>query len=699
MSASSTVPNGGAHERIAKLEAKVSELQSMLAGQAAWMSDMQQEVIAGLEEISGVIQGQASHTEWLTSLERWVSSCVKTLANLGAQPLDSAEPSASGTLDVTGSLITRLQVATVMDWISSVESVASGPLVSVTIATRNRPEMLMEAIDSVVRQSYQHFEIVVMDDSDNSDTQAALTGIKDDRIRVVRTPERRGAGATFNVGLETANGDIISFLDDDNLMHPEWLRSVVWAFCSFPETDALYGARTNEDPGAQHGVRSGMMPTLEFAPYDRARHEQANYIDRNTIAMRSSLRHIRYDESLRAAFDWDHSLRLFARAEPLALPALSCYYRTVVSDRVSDIPEQGESIRRVRSRVHASRPLRVLVHTAMYPVISETYIGEDIDALEQAGAIVTVSAVQEAVSQAEGVPPSRLDVDAVIEEHKPDVVLMHWATHTEGEFGRMEKHNQPFVCRVHSFDVDRERVQRILNHPLCVGVFAHPHHLEQLPAGVLPLIPTVSPRTIIPESPVERSLVLSVSAGLPKKDFAFLVESLAQVSDVDRMIILARSNGLDEVPVSVEQLVAEVDPSIAVRVNVPRAQALETIARASVLVYTLQTGATMGYPMSIVEAMLCGTIPIAPDRPEARAVVGPSLRAYRDSADIVRHIREVAKGGDAVEHERRALIQLAQRHRDPVELVRLHDALRDGLTEWRAKRVDHDPGRPLGDRI
>jgi glycosyltransferase involved in cell wall biosynthesis len=687
VSVSSPLSQGGDHERIAKLEAKVDALESMLVGQADWMSDMQREVTTGVQQISGVSEGLASHAEWLTSLERWVSSCIKTLANFGAQPLDTAEPAASGTLDVTGSLITRLQVATVMDWIVSVESVTEGPLVSVTIATRNRPEMLMEAIDSVLRQSYQHFEIVVMDDSDDNRTQAALAARNDGRIRVVRTPARRGAGATFNVGLEAATGAIVSFLDDDNLMHSEWLRSVVWAFRTFPEIDALYGARSNEDPGAQHGVRSGMMPTLEFASYDRARHERANYIDRNTIALRSSFRHIRYDESLRAAFDWDHSLRLFARAEPLALPALSCYYRTVVSDRVSDIAEQGESVRRVRSRVHASRPLRVLVHTAMYPVISETYIGEDIDALEEAGAIVSVSALQEAVSQAEGVPPVRLDVDAAMEEQKPDVVLLHWATHAEGELARMEKHDQPFACRVHSFDVNREKVQRILDHPLCVAVFAHPHHLEELPAGVQPLIPTVSSRTTIPDSPAERRLVLSVSAGLPKKDFAFLVETLARVPELDRMIILARSNGLEWVPASVEQLVAEADPSIAVQVNVPRVQALETIARASVLVYTLAPGGAMGYPMSIVEAMLCGTIPIAPDRPEARAIVGPSLRAYRDGADIVRHVRQVAVGGDAVEDERRELIRLAQRHRDPVELVRLHDALRDGLTEWRAARV------------
>ncbi|HEY3810113.1 MAG TPA: glycosyltransferase [Acidimicrobiales bacterium] len=687
MTGPSPPAGAGSDDRVAKLEAKVAALESMVVGHADWIADLQQDVINGTEAAAGVSQGLAAHSEWLTTLERWVSSCVKTLANFGAQPLDDAEPAASGTLDVTGTLMARLEVLTVMDWIATVADVPEGPTVSVTVATRERPLLLRQAIDSVLQQSYRRLELVVMDDSDSDDTQQLLATIDDPRLRTVRTPARRGAGAVYNVGLEAATGDIIAFLDDDNVMHPEWLRSVVWSFSTFTDVRALYGARTNEDPGAQRGIRSGMLPTLEFAHYDRARHERANYIDRNTIAFRSRLRDIRYDESLRAAFDWDHSLRLFAQAEPLALPALSCYYRTVLPDRVSDIHDQGESVRRVRARVHATRPLRVLVHTAMYPVVSETYIGEDIDALEQAGAVVTVSALQEAVSRAEGAPLCRLDVDAVIEETQPDVVLLHWSTHAEGEIPRMERHGQPFACRVHSFDVDEDRVRRIMDHPLCVGVFAHPHHLGGLPDGVQPLIPTVSPKTVIPASQSERNLVLSVSAGLPKKEFGFLIDVLARMPEVERMIILARSNGIEDLPAEVERLALQVDPSIAVRVNVPRGDVLAALSRSYVLIYTLDSQLPMGFPMSIIEAMLCGAIVIAPDRPEAHAIVGPHLRTFRGADDIVRHVHEVVKGGPELEAARRELVQRAQRHRDPAELRRLHDALRDSLTAWRTPRV------------
>jgi len=163
----------------------------------------------------------------------------------------------------------------------------------------------------------------------------------------------------------------------------------------------------------------------------------------------------------------------------------------------------------------------VHVHTEMFPVISETYIGEDIAALEASGAVVTVSALEDAVSRAENAPVCRLDVDAAIEEAQPDVVLMHWATHADVNLPLMERHNTPFACRVHTFDVDRDLVSHLLAHPLCVAVFAHPPS----PFAVAGRRSTAHPdswrQTIIPESTSPRDLVLSVSAGLPKKDFRF----------------------------------------------------------------------------------------------------------------------------------------------------------------------------------
>ncbi len=105
------------------------------------------------------------------------------------------------------------------------------------------------------------------------------------------------------------------------------------------------------------------------------------------------------------------------------------------------------------------------------------------------------------------------------------------------------------------------------------------------------------------------------------------------------------------------------------------------MARASVLVYTLADDVPMGWPMSILEATLCGTIVIAPDRPEVYELLGEHVLVYHDEDEIAEHVRRVAAGGATIEKTRQALRDLAQRHTRPEALRALHDGLRDGLTD------------------
>ncbi len=299
--------------------------------------------------VAAIGQTVEGNSAWLGDLDMWMRSAVQTLAAFGSAPIFGDESSVAGEPAVAGRLLAWMDVWTVMHWIRGAAIVDEDQVVSVIVPTRDRPAHLTRALASIFAQSYGRFELIVVDDSDHDATAELLDGLSDPRLRVVRHSDHRGVGAALNTGLDAVRGDIVASLDDDNLMHPDWLRSVVWAFAQHPDTEALYGARIIEDPASTNGLASGMLPALEFWRYDRTRHESANYVDRNTVAFRARHADLRYDESVPGAEDWDHALRLFARSAPLALPTVACYYRTLHSGRLSD-QSMVESVRTVRSR-------------------------------------------------------------------------------------------------------------------------------------------------------------------------------------------------------------------------------------------------------------------------------------------------------------------------------------------------------------
>lgn len=93
------------------------------------------------------------------------------------------------------------------------------PLVSVIIPTYNRAELTAAALDSLLAQSYDRFEILIVDDASTDETAAVMAARTDPRIRYIRQPQNRGVAAARNRGIGEASGSLIAFLDSDD----EWL--------------------------------------------------------------------------------------------------------------------------------------------------------------------------------------------------------------------------------------------------------------------------------------------------------------------------------------------------------------------------------------------------------------------------------------------------------------------------------------------
>jgi len=101
------------------------------------------------------------------------------------------------------------------------------PKVSVVIPTCNRPDLLPRAIKSVLAQTYQDFEIIVVDDGREKSSENVVAGIGDARLKYIKQTDKKGGSAARNTGIKAAAGDFIAFLDDDDEWLPEKLDKQV----------------------------------------------------------------------------------------------------------------------------------------------------------------------------------------------------------------------------------------------------------------------------------------------------------------------------------------------------------------------------------------------------------------------------------------------------------------------------------------
>ena len=95
------------------------------------------------------------------------------------------------------------------------------PKVSVIIATYNRASLLSRAVNSVLSQTYEDFELIVVDDCSKDSTLKVIRSFADPRIRAVQHARNMGQSRARNTGIGMARGEYLAFLDDDD----EWVES------------------------------------------------------------------------------------------------------------------------------------------------------------------------------------------------------------------------------------------------------------------------------------------------------------------------------------------------------------------------------------------------------------------------------------------------------------------------------------------
>lgn len=97
-------------------------------------------------------------------------------------------------------------------------------LVSVIMPSWNTGKFIAESIQSVINQTYQNWELLIVDDCSADNTDAVVASFDDDRIKYFKNKKNRGAALTRNRAMREAQGEWIAFLDSDDIWVPEKLK-------------------------------------------------------------------------------------------------------------------------------------------------------------------------------------------------------------------------------------------------------------------------------------------------------------------------------------------------------------------------------------------------------------------------------------------------------------------------------------------
>lgn len=115
--------------------------------------------------------------------------------------------------------------------------------VSVVIPVYNGSRYIGEAIQSVLNQTYQNFEIIVVDDASIDQTSQVIGQFDDARIKYIRHENNRGSNYARQTGISASSGEIIAWLDQDDIFHEEKLQSHVDFLINRPEVGFTYNDR------------------------------------------------------------------------------------------------------------------------------------------------------------------------------------------------------------------------------------------------------------------------------------------------------------------------------------------------------------------------------------------------------------------------------------------------------------------------
>ncbi|HAA14538.1 MAG TPA: hypothetical protein DCE41_23775, partial [Cytophagales bacterium] len=223
-------------------------------------------------------------------------------------------------------------------------------LISLVMPAYNASAFIRQAIDSVIAQTYPHWELLIADDGSKDDTKAIIDGYQDPRIKAHHNEANQGYPATCNKLLALATGDYLTFQDADDYSTPDRLALLLQAFENQPNlgmvgsaiqivTEAGEVLRTDTKPESYEEIKSVVE---EKNPFCGAALMVTREVYNHIGGYRPYFLSLRYQD-----FDW--SSRIMENYPAMNLPQPLYYYRQNAGSNSKKInPKSGIALKLVR---------------------------------------------------------------------------------------------------------------------------------------------------------------------------------------------------------------------------------------------------------------------------------------------------------------------------------------------------------------
>ena len=227
-------------------------------------------------------------------------------------------------------------------------------IVSVILPTYNRKEQVIKSIESVLNQSYEDLELIVVDDGSCDGTYDLLLKITDARFKVYHLETNMGACAARNYGINVAHGELITFQDSDDLWHKDYLDKMVSELVRM-DTDVIFCKLFRHSLDGKNRV----FPNFSSGYISQERLISHPRISTQTImGKKKCFEVVRFDEDMPRLQDYDLIIRLSEKYK--------LYHLDLV---LADVYVQKDSLSLNPYRLEAA--LRLIL--AKYPTLWNRY--------------------------------------------------------------------------------------------------------------------------------------------------------------------------------------------------------------------------------------------------------------------------------------------------------------------------------------